>query len=45
MAALTTFWREVEAEGAPLVEPIEGDERHVLLTFLWRDDGEVTPDT
>lgn len=36
--ALGRFWREVAGEGAPLVEPIEGDERNLLVTFLWRDD-------
>jgi enterochelin esterase family protein len=40
-AAPAAFWREIEAQGTPMVEPIEGDEQHVLLTSLWRDDGEV----
>ena len=35
-AALDTFWQDVTKQGAPLVEPIEGDDRQVLLTFLWR---------
>jgi len=34
--ALDSFWREVTAAGTPLIEPIAGDERQVLLTFLWR---------
>jgi enterochelin esterase-like enzyme len=34
--ALAAFWREITAAGTPLVEPIAGDERHVLVTFLWR---------
>jgi len=34
--ALESFWQEVTRTGAPLVEPIAGDDRNVLLTFLWR---------
>lgn len=33
---LEEFWRGVSREGAPLVEPIQGDERNLLVTFLWR---------
>lgn len=36
--ALEEFWREVSRTGAPLVEPVEGDERNLLVTFLWRED-------
>lgn len=36
-AALGEFWREVESEGAPLVEPVEGDDENLLVTFLRRD--------
>jgi enterochelin esterase-like enzyme len=35
-AALETFWQAISADGAPLMEPIEGDPAHSLLTFLWR---------
>jgi enterochelin esterase-like enzyme len=34
--ALDAFWQEIAAQGAPLVEPIADDDRHVLVTFLWR---------
>ena len=34
--ALESFWQEITRTGAPLVEPIAGDDRNVLLTFLWR---------
>jgi enterochelin esterase family protein len=34
--ALGAFWAEVETTGAPLVEPVGGDDTHVLVTFLWR---------
>src|SRR5262245_27718029 len=39
--ALDAFWREIVARGAPLIEPIDGDKEHVLLTFLWRARGET----
>lgn len=35
--ALNQFWQEVARTGAPLVEPIEGDDQNLLVTFLWRD--------
>src|SRR5262245_49933294 len=40
-AAPAAFCHEIETQGTPMVEPIEGDKRHVLLTFLWRDEGDV----
>lgn len=43
--ALRGFWEEIERQGAPLVEPIPGDERNLLVTFLddggWRTKGVV----
>lgn len=35
-AALGAFWRDVAEHGTPLVEPVEHDEAHLLVTFLWR---------
>src|SRR5262249_50445069 len=35
-AALDQFWQEVERRGTPLTEPIAGDEKNLLVTFLWR---------
>ena len=35
--ALEEFWRQVSREGAPLIEPIQGDAQNLLVTFLWRD--------
>jgi len=35
-SALESFWQEVTRQGTPLIEPIKGDERNVLVTFLWR---------
>lgn len=34
--ALETFWQEISIHGAPLMEAIEGDATHHLVTFLWR---------
>lgn len=31
-----SFWNEIAREGTPLVEPIEKDPGHQLVTFLWR---------
>lgn len=40
--ALASFWKELEAEGAPIVEPIDGEPDHRLVTFVWRDvDGDT----
>jgi len=30
------FWKEIAATGTPLVEPVENDPKHQLVTFLWR---------
>jgi enterochelin esterase family protein len=35
------FWKQVTAEGTPLVEPVEGDPQHQLVTFLWRGTSET----
>src|SRR5260370_28409876 len=35
-AALEQFWQEVTTQGTPLVEPIQGDERNLFVSFLWR---------
>jgi hypothetical protein len=36
-----SFWARVAQSGTPLVEPVEGDAKRTLVTFLWR----ATPDT
>lgn len=41
LAALDRFWSEMTAQGTPLVEPIEGDEEYVLVTFLYRGSEDV----
>lgn len=35
-AALESFWQQISKQGAPLVEPVEGDDGYRLVTFLWR---------
>jgi enterochelin esterase-like enzyme len=40
-ADINAFWKQVAAEGTPLVESIEKDPQHQLVTFLWRG----TPET
>jgi enterochelin esterase-like enzyme len=40
-ADISAFWKQVSAEGTPLVEFIEKDPQHQLVTFLWRG----TPET
>jgi enterochelin esterase-like enzyme len=34
--ALEQFWQEVNAQGAPIIEPIQGDDENLFVTFLWR---------
>jgi enterochelin esterase-like enzyme len=34
-SAITQFWEDVRKAGTPLVEPIPGDGKNVLVTFLW----------
>ena len=44
--AVEAFWRGVTAEGTPLIEPLPGDDGHVLVTFVWREgssSGEPVP--
>ncbi len=40
-AALEAFWQEIIEHGTPMIEAIERDEKHYLVTFLWRDQGET----
>jgi len=35
-AALENFWQEIGKQGAPLVEPVAGEDGYRLVTFLWR---------
>ena len=35
--ALAAFWQAITSQGTPLIETIPGDDNHVLVTFLWRE--------
>jgi len=39
--SLGSFWKEIKAQGAPLVEKIEGDNQYRLVTFLWQASGDL----
>jgi enterochelin esterase-like enzyme len=40
--AIASFWDEMKERGTPLIEPIEGDPKNSLVTFLWRATEPVT---
>jgi enterochelin esterase-like enzyme len=39
--SVDSFWKDVEKQGAPIIEPLSGDDKNLLVTFLWKG----TPDT
>jgi enterochelin esterase-like enzyme len=39
--SVATFWDERKSQGTPLIERLDGDDRNMLVTFLWKG----TPDT
>ncbi len=39
--SVADFWEKVKKDGTPLIEPLEGDDKNDLVTFLW----EGNPDT
>ncbi len=38
---LRRFWSNVQRQGTPLIEPIQADRNHYLVTFLWRAESRV----
>ena len=38
---LEDFWRKIEENGTPLIEPIENDESHKLVTFVVKADDDT----
>jgi enterochelin esterase-like enzyme len=40
-ATVAKFWDQIEKEGAPLIEPLPDDPRNMLVTFVWRADGDT----
>ena len=41
LGSLERFWKEIESQGAPLVESISGEDENALVTFLWRGQKET----
>src|ERR1044071_7892345 len=41
-SALDSFWKEITATGAPIIEPVAGSDRDVLVTMLCRAGEETT---
>jgi len=39
--AIESFWNEIRQQGTPLVEPMENNDKDMLVTFLWRARGET----
>ena len=40
--AEAAFWADIDAHGGtPLIEPIDGDDDHSLVTFVWRGSEET----
>ena len=37
--AVANFWDEVKSKGTPLIEPLPGDDKNMLATFLWERNG------
>ena len=35
-SAVERFWEDVKIKGAPLIEPLAGDDKNMLVTFLWK---------
>ncbi len=40
-AAAESFWERLTREGTPLLEELEGDREHLLLTLVWRAEAPV----
>jgi enterochelin esterase family protein len=34
--ALDKFWKEISEQGAPIIEPVAGNDNDMLVTMLWR---------
>ncbi|MFZ5353047.1 MAG: alpha/beta hydrolase [Bacillota bacterium] len=40
-AALISFWEEISKNGAPIIESIEGNDKNVYVTAIWKDEGGI----
>ncbi|GCD11168.1 alpha/beta hydrolase [Clostridium tagluense] len=36
VGALEVFWKEIEKNGSPLIEKIEGDDENYMVTLIWK---------
>jgi len=36
LQSVGTFWEAVRKQGAPIIEPLPGDNKNMLVTFLWK---------
>ena len=36
LKSVDAFWEEVKKQGAPIIEPLPGDSKNMLVTFLWK---------
>ena len=34
--SVDAFWDEVKKQGTPIIEPLPGDNKNMLVTFLWK---------
>ena len=34
--SIDAFWEEVKKQGSPIIEPLPGENKNMLVTFLWR---------
>lgn len=41
-ASVGQFWSTVEKRKTPIIEPIPGDQKHVLATFVWNGTDDVS---
>jgi enterochelin esterase-like enzyme len=39
--AVDKFWTTIARNSSPVLEPIPGDDAHLLATFLWKDPGDT----
>lgn len=39
--SIDAFWAEIKKNGTPLMEPLAGDDKNMLVTFLWRGASET----
>jgi len=38
---IVDFWKAIEENGTPIIEPIEGEPNHKLVTFLYKENSDT----